>query len=659
MPAALAATATAALLAACAHREPAGSHPRNQPTDAAPRQPAFARDGAGRALDGQSVRDPARPRVQRIAILPDRTTGRDWGLPYLEAAVEDLNIVRPDAVFTVGDMVQGYTRSPERWEREVHDYLSRVGALVPAFYPTPGNHDVISGSRAAGDRTFAERYRERFGPLWYSVELDLATAIVLFSDEGLGDGRIVLGDAQLAWLAGALDAAKARGRPIFLLMHRPLWRSASVRWQERVQPLLERAGADAVIAGHFHALQRDPDAGGVQYHIVGTCGGMIDQHPLAGQLQHLTFVDCSADGALRVWHQPVGMVLPEDFVVRADQDRVWRLREPSAVRSAGTLPDPGALPAPAPATVRLELRNPVDVPVRFTLEPPGVLGTPGGTPVWWTAGRAGRGTAGAAGGANGWTSHAPADIDNAHTMSTNARAVVTTAPGALRAEVPPGAARTVEVPVTLLPQRPDGVLVPQLDVYATFVDTKGRTVPVWLPTRLPVARTVRTGADATSAPPYAALAWDYSPYDTREENPRIRVIAAPGGGALTIDVTVPDDACAAAPEWIEPDDRRRANPHADAVRIVLGRGGAPVLDRSIEPFTPGAPASADGVRWEASRLESRGWRLQATVDLPAGGPPDAIQVGIADNDDTYHTQWRWLAPGGSGGGWPLAAGTSP
>ena len=619
----------------------------------------FARDGDGGARDGQTVRAEPRPRVQRIAILPDRTTGRDWGLPYLEAAVEDLNIVRPDAVFTVGDMVQGYTRDRERWEREVRDYLARVGRLVPAFYPTPGNHDVISGTRSPTDRAFADLYRERFGPAYYSVELDLATAIVLFSDEGLGDGKIVLGDAQLAWLAGALDAAKARGKPTFLLMHRPLWRSASVKWQERVQPLLERAGVDAVIAGHFHALQRDPDEGGVQYHIVGTCGGMIDQHPLAGQLQHLTFVDCSADGSLRVWHQPVGLVLPEDFVVRADQDRVWKLREPSAVRATGALQDPGSLSAPTPATARLELRNPVDVPVTFTLEPPGLLAGAGGPPIWWTAGRAGRGTAGTAGGTNGWTSHAPADVDNAHTMANNARSVVAAAPGALRIEVPPGAARTVDVPVTLLPQRPDGVLAPQLDAYATFVDTKGRTVPVWLPTRLPVARSVRVGTDPDAAPPYAALAWDYSPYDTREANPEIRVATAPGGGAIHVSVTVPDDACAAAPAWSEPDDRRRANPHADAVRILLRRGDTTVLDRSIEPFTPGAPVSSGGVQWEATRLQSRGWRLRATVELPAGAPPDAIQVGVADNDETFHTQWRWLAPGGPAGSWAFAAGTSP
>ncbi|NBQ13547.1 MAG: hypothetical protein EBU31_02785, partial [Proteobacteria bacterium] len=169
--------------------------------------PAFERTGDGRATDGQTVRDVAHPRVQRIAILPDRTTGRAWGLPYLHAAVEDLNIVRPDAVFTVGDMVQGYTRSTSTWDAEVDEYQRGVAPLTARFYPTPGNHDVISGSRTPGDTTFAAKYRERFGPLWYSVELDLATAIILFSDEGLGDSKMNITETQLSWIAGALDAA--------------------------------------------------------------------------------------------------------------------------------------------------------------------------------------------------------------------------------------------------------------------------------------------------------------------------------------------------------------------------------------------------------------------------------------------------------------------
>jgi hypothetical protein len=40
-------------------------------------------------------------------------------------------------------------------------------------------------------------------------------------------------------------------------------------------------------------------------------------------------------------------------------------------------------------------------------------------------------------------------------------------------------------------------------------------------------------------------------------------------------------------------------------------------------------------------------RLQVSAKaLPAGTPLAGlpINLGVADNDSTYHTQWRWLAP---------------
>ncbi len=622
-----------------------------------PLTPAFARDAEGGARDGQSLRPESRPRVQRIAILPDRTTGRDWGLPYLDAAVEDLNIVRPDAVFNVGDMIQGYTTDPDRWESEAAAYLARMGRLRAEFYPTAGNHDVISGTRVAGDDSFATLYRRRFGPLWYAVELELATVLVLFSDEAL-DGRTMrVGDAQLAWLTTALERAKARGVAIVALMHRPLWRYRQVEWESRVQPLLEKAGADAVIAGHFHSMQRDPDVGGVQYHILGTCGGMIDQPPLAGQLQHLTFVDLVADGSVRVWHQPVGLVLPHDFVLRADQDVVHALRNPQpAVRVSGRIPDPATLREPARATITIEARNPTDRPITVTFDPPGLVRTAAGATAWWTRGRAGMGAFGA--GANGWTSHTLADTHNAHTMATGA---ATVAPGELAVTVPPKQESRAEISLTLMPA-PGAVLPPQLDVYATFEDSRGRTVPVYLPTRVPVARAVRTAGSRDASIAYPAVAWDYSPYDTREANPEVRCWTE--ADAMLIEVHAPDGTATGAPQWSPPDPARMKDPAADAVRAIVRTRDASGRDFSeeflYEPFTAGCElprgagatvvADADGA-----------WTAQLRVPLH-GRVPAGLQVGVADNDRTYHTQWRWLAPGGAEGWWPVephAAGTAP
>ena len=95
LQAARALVAGAAVLLAAASPAPASAPPE------------FARDGDGLATNGQTVAQPAGPRKQILAIIPDRTTGRDWGLRYLAEAVDDFNRIQPDAVFCVGDLVQG------------------------------------------------------------------------------------------------------------------------------------------------------------------------------------------------------------------------------------------------------------------------------------------------------------------------------------------------------------------------------------------------------------------------------------------------------------------------------------------------------------------------------------------------------------------------
>jgi hypothetical protein len=111
-----------------------------------------------------------------------------------------------------------------------------------------------------------------------------------------------------------------------------------------------------------------------------------------------------------------------------------------------------------------------------------------------------------------------------------------------------------------------------------------------------------------------------------------------------------------------PDDRKASldDPLGDAARVVLGEGPeareflvtigsegqAPVVrtlspDRKrLEPSTALAATLTAG---------SKGWNLSLRVlpeALPSGSGVDglSLNIGVADNDETYHTQWRWLAP---------------
>ncbi|MCX5651316.1 MAG: metallophosphoesterase [Planctomycetota bacterium] len=611
--------------------------------------PQFQRNKDGAATDGQSVVQAPSPRREVIAIIPDRTTGRDWGLRYLAEAVDDFNREKPAAVFCVGDLVQGYSRDHEVVRRERDDFLEIVERLRMPFYPTPGNHDLVSGKRDSGDRSFADDYRARFGPLYYSVELDLASFVILNTEDG--DGQISPGfsDAQLAWLDRTLQKLAMRGKPMILLFHRPLWDHKPTRWDERVQPILVRHGVDYVIAGHYHALQALPPRDGIPYLLLGTCGGAADQHPLAGQLQHTTYLVIDESGSIEPYHQIAGTTLPVDWITKEDQDRAYKLKgDKDAVTIRGALADP--LGTPSEGSIEVVLSNPLDRPIEWSFSParapaPWLVDDrdPRGQPI-----------------ERAWTSRTGIDTFNPNTtdLASPFQLEFPTEP----VVVAPGERATVRVAV-----RADAQAAPPLpapfDVIARYEDSKLRKVPILFRERVPLARRIDLGDSLAAAAEYPIAVWQWSEYDTAETNAQARFAQGASGAVLEVALMVPDVRISGD---AKPRDTKSSldDPLGDAVRLVLGEGAEAREylvtlegDGAEGPVAPRIRAlAADGktlVAIEAVAAvftkSSAAWSLQLSVRadaLPAGArlADLPVNLGVADNDETFHTQWRWLAP---------------
>ena len=138
--------------------------------------------------DREGARELSRPSDEEafhFVVFGDRTGGPKEGINVLASAVEETNLLDPDFVMTVGDLVQGYNQTPE-WLAQTHEYKETMAGLQMPWYPVAGNHDVYWRGGEVPPGQHEANYEEHFGPLWYWFGHKNAAFIVLYTDEGEG-----------------------------------------------------------------------------------------------------------------------------------------------------------------------------------------------------------------------------------------------------------------------------------------------------------------------------------------------------------------------------------------------------------------------------------------------------------------------------------------
>ena len=214
------------------------------------------------------------PQEFHFAIIGDLTGGER---PHVyERAVEKLNLLRPEFVMSVGDLVAGGGASRSALQKQWDSFRARTGKLEMPFFYVVGNHDIWTGftGMSPARQTSIDLWKEQFGTNTYYNFTYKGCHFVCLDSMDVHDyypPRQPLSAKQLDWASREIRS-RATARWTFIFMHKPLdWMSD--RWLK-----FERSIADVnytVFCGDWHthctAVRH-----GKKYHLVGTTGGGIN-----------------------------------------------------------------------------------------------------------------------------------------------------------------------------------------------------------------------------------------------------------------------------------------------------------------------------------------------------------------------------------------------
>jgi len=250
-----------------------------------------------------------------FAIIGDKWSGGERNWPIFDRAVDEINLLRPDFVITVGDLIPGHMLGRDEWDREWREFFTHANRLQVPFLFLPGNHDISN----------PEMYRwwkQDFGRTYYSFDYQGCHFLALNTEEDRLDGRGEVWEEMLRFAERDLREHRD-ARHTFVFMHKPMW--IDERY-ESDWPRVERALEGrryTVAAGHWHDLQFERRNGMVHLVVSGTGAG-VSENPIRelGSFHHYTMVTVDGDSVAMAVVEPGGPMWPVDIATRQFREAV-------------------------------------------------------------------------------------------------------------------------------------------------------------------------------------------------------------------------------------------------------------------------------------------------------------------------------------------------
>lgn len=235
----------------------------------------------------------------QFAVISDLTGGYRHGM--FPVAVEKINMLMPEFVMSVGDLIEGYTQDSVQIDGWWEEFNGWVNDLKMPFFYVPGNHDVTN-------KLLVRKWKERFGRTYYHFKYKNVLFLALDTQDG---GIDEMGDEQVAYVEKTLKENQDVMWTLVFFHSPNIWREGNENFKKVEALLTDRKYT--VIAGHSHVYQKSVRQDRNYYVLSVTGGGSELMGPEYGQFDEIAWITMTKEGPILANLRMDGIV-PEDIV---------------------------------------------------------------------------------------------------------------------------------------------------------------------------------------------------------------------------------------------------------------------------------------------------------------------------------------------------------
>jgi len=291
----------------------------------------------------------------QFAIVTDRTGGHRPGI-FMDG-INKLNLLQPEFVMSVGDLIEGYTEDRAEINRQWDEFDGFIEKLEVPFFYTVGNHDYTNP-------VMAEIWKERLGPTYYHFTYKDVLFVCLNSEEDrANEGGVFtkILDDQFEYVKKVL-AENTDVKWTLVFMHKPMWVYDNTgRWEEIDAILGDRP--HTVFAGHQHHYVKYERNNGKYFMLATTGGGSGLRGPSLGEFDHVVWATMTEDGPVLA-NLMLDGIWSEDVVTEKQWELVSKVRRESPMRVSPMLVEKELFSS---AETELRITNDSDVPLKVKL----------------------------------------------------------------------------------------------------------------------------------------------------------------------------------------------------------------------------------------------------------------------------------------------------